>query len=134
MPEAYTLPSGTPNHESQCAERILAILFKQTGVSDLVGNDVSVTVGHGNWISFVTHVPVSSHAIRWLRNFTCVHTRRAEARSKSSPSLHFVNLDSGENLRGHVDAYYWARHPLGHAIEFLTKRTIPPSLLLNRQS
>jgi hypothetical protein len=54
------------------------------------------------------------------------------ARSKTSPSLHLTNLDSSEILRGHVDAHYWAKNPLAHAAEFLRKKTMLPSDLLNR--
>ena len=125
--------SDPAKHELQCAERIVARLFEQTGLTRVVGVKLTVSVGGGNWISFVGDQPVSKDTVQRLRSFAGVLARPAEARSKSSPSLHLVNLGSGENLRGHVDAHYWARHPLGHAIEFLTRRTMLPSALLNRQ-
>src|SRR5690348_5244895 len=116
--------------ELVCAERIVDRLFEHTGLTRVIGVKLMVTVGGGNWISFVGDQPVSKGTVRHLQSFAGVWARPAEARSKSSPSLHLVNLGSGQNLRGHVDAHYWARNPLGHAIEFLSRRTILPSALL----
>jgi len=130
MPEARAALSDSATHELLCAQRIVAILFERTGLADVVGNKLTVTVGRGNWVSFFADRPVSSAAIRDLKDFAGLSARHAEARSKSSPSLHLVNVGSAENLRGHVDAHYWARNPLGHVIEFLTKRTVRPSQLL----
>jgi hypothetical protein len=132
MVQDNTSLSDRATHELRCAERIVARLFEETGLTRVVGNRLTVTVGGGNWISFVGDQPVSKETVRKLQRFAGVFARPAEARSKSSPSLHLVNLGSGEKLRGHVDAHYWARNPLRHAIEFLTKRTVPPSELLSR--
>ena len=98
-----------------------------------------MTVGAGNWISFTVHQSVSSDVVFGLAALSGklafapdLFNRCGKARSKTSPSLHLTNLDSGEILRGHVDAHYWAKHPLAHADEFFRKKTTLPSDLLNR--
>lgn len=36
--------------------------------------------------------------------------------------LRLMNLESGENLQGHVDAHYWAKNPFGHTNGCITRR------------
>ena len=123
----------------ECAQRVVGILFEKTGLSAILRRSPTVIVGAGNWISFTAHQPVSSEVVFGLAasrgNSAFVPdlvNGRTQARSKSSPSLHLTNLDSGEALQGHVDAHYWGTNPLAHANEFLRKKTTPPFDLLRR--
>jgi hypothetical protein len=137
MPESRTDPAM---NELACARRIVSILFEKTGLSTIVASEEpTVIVGAGNWISFTVGQALSSKAVFSLqgaggkRAFARGAINRSrQARSRTSPSLHLTNLDSGEALRGHVDAHYWAKHPLRHAGEFFTKKTAAPSGLLER--
>lgn len=122
-----------------CAKQVVGILFEKTGLSTVVRKAPAVVVGAGNWISFTAHEAVSSAAVFGLvaskgspAFAPDVFNRRGKARSKTSPSLHLTNLDSGETLRGHVDAHYWGKNALAHAHEFLRKKTARPSELLKR--
>jgi hypothetical protein len=124
-------------HQLECAKKIVNILFELTGLSTILREPPAVIVGAGNWISFTADQPLSSDAVFGLAassgQFAFIpglFDRRGKARSKTSPSLHLTNLDSGEILRGHVDAHYWLEHPLAHANEFLRKKTMLPSGLL----
>ena len=126
-------------HQLDCAKRVVSILFELTGLATMLREEPVVIVGDGNWISFTVQQRVSSEAVLGLRlangkpAFVAdVLDRRAKARSRTSPSLHLTNLGSGEVLRGHVDAHYWAKHPLAHADEYLRKTTKAPSELLSR--
>ena len=126
-------------HQLECAQQVVNILFKKTGLSTILQEAPTVTVGAGNWISFTGDQPVSRDAVFGLAGLggqlafaTDLFNGRGQARSKTSPSLHLTNLDSGEILRGHVDAHYWAKHPLAHADEFLRRKTRLPSDLLSR--
>ena len=126
-------------HQLECAQQIVGILFRQTGLSTIVRTAPTVIVGTGNWISFTVDqavsaevafsLPKSSGGLAFVSD---VFSRRGRGRSKTNPSLHLTNLNSGEPLRGHVDAYYWAKNSLGHAGEFFMKKTIAPSDLLKR--
>ena len=122
----------------ECARQVVSILFEKTGLSTILREAPMVTVGSGNWISFAVHQLVSSGAVLRLAAssgkpvfVSDLFNGRGKARSKTSPSLHLTNLDSNEILRGHVDAHYWAKHPRAHAAEFLRKKTMLPSDLLN---
>jgi hypothetical protein len=128
-------------YQWECARKIVSILLNETKLSTIIHMVPTVIVGEGNWISFAVSQAVSAEAVlRLLESpgkptfVSDVFSRYGRARSKTTPSLHLTNLDSGEALQGHVDAYYWTKHPLGHAAEFLTKKTIRPSELLNRLS
>ena|ERR1700732_658534 len=130
---------GSTTHQIRCAQQVVKILFEKTGLSTIVREPLTVIVGAGNWISFTAHQSVSSDAVfalpfsnGQLAFVPELFHRRGKARSKTSPSLHLTNLDSEEILRGHVDAHYWASHPLAHAREYLKKKTTPPSELLQR--
>jgi hypothetical protein len=123
----------------ECARQVVSILFEKTGLSTILREAPMVTVGAGNWISFAVHQLVSSDVVLGLAAssgkpvfVSDLFNGRGKARSKTSPSLHLTNLDSSEILRGHVDAHYWAKHPLAHAAEFFRKKTMLPSDLLNR--
>jgi len=125
-------------HQLECAQQVVSILFEKTGLSTILREAPTVTVGAGNWISFTVHQSVSSDVVFSLAASSGklafvpdLFNRRRNARSKTSPSLHLTNLGSDEILRGHVDAHYWARHPIAHAHEFLKKKTTLPSDLLN---
>jgi hypothetical protein len=125
--------------ELECARRIVSILFEKTGLSAIVSSEPTVIVGAGKWISFTVGQAISTEVVFRLRapNGTPIFVadifnQSGRARSRTSPSLHLTNLDSGEALRGHVDAHYWAKNPLRHAGEFFTKRTAAPSDLLKR--
>jgi len=114
-------------------------LFEKTGLSTIVREAPTVIVGAGNWISFTVGQAMSAEVVFGLPASSGgpafvpdVLDRGGSARSKTNPSLHLTNLDSGETLRGHVDAYYWTKNPLGHAGEFLMKKTTAPSDLLKR--
>ena len=131
---AATYPAA---HQLDCARLVVEILFEKTRLSTIVRSAPAVIVGDGNWISFTAHQAVASEGVFGLAASNGTPTfapdvldRRGKARSKTSPSLHLTNLDSGEPLQGHVDAHYWAKNPLAHADEFLTKKTTPPSDLL----
>jgi hypothetical protein len=122
-----------------CAQLVVDILFEKTGLSTIVRRAPTVIVGVGNWISFTAHQAVASEVVFGLAALNGIPTfapdvfdRRGKARSKTSPSLHLTNLDSGEPLQGHVDAHYWAKNPLAHADEFLRRKTTPPFDLLKR--
>jgi hypothetical protein len=126
-------------HQLECAQQVVSILFEKTGLSRILREVPTVSVGTGNWISFTAHEPVSSDVVFGLLGLSGklafasdLFNGRGQARSKTNPSLHLTNLDSGEILRGHVDAHYWARHPLAHADEFLRRKTRLPSELLSR--
>ena len=126
-------------HQMECAQNVVRILFKKTGLSTIVRKAPTVVVCAGNWISLTVHQVVSSEVIFGLTTprgklafVPDLFNRRRKARSKTSPSLHLTNLDSGENLRGHVDAHYWIKNPFVHAYEFLKRKTTPPSDLLKR--
>ena len=132
-------PSERPAHELDCACKVIGMLFDYTGLAAIVGCSPRVIVGGGNWISFNATQTVPLETILALRTADGASAFRADlvhpahsVRSRTSPSLHLTNLDAGENLTGHVDAYYWARNPLGHADEFLTRKTAAPSELLRR--
>jgi len=134
-----SLRKDSATHQLECAQQVVNILFEKTGLATILHEAPTVTVGVGNWISFTVHQSVSSDAVFGLTASSGklafvpdLFRRRGKARSKTSPSLHLTNLDSYEILRGHVDAHYWAKHPLAHAHEFLRKKTTPPSDLLNR--
>jgi hypothetical protein len=122
--------------ELQCAQRVVAILFDETGLSKLIPGAPMVTVGAGNWISFWLDQPAPRRAVLELigqsgaTTFAPDALNRHGARSRTSPSLHLTNLDAGANLVGHVDAHYWGKNPIRHVWEFLTKKTMPPSDLL----
>jgi hypothetical protein len=129
-------PAG---HERECARRLVNILFEKTGLATILHETPAVTLDDCNWINFTAQQPVSSAELFRLvgsngrRMFVRdLFTGRSEVRSRTSPSLHLTNLDSGEGLRGHVDAHYWVTHPLAHANEFFRKRTASPSDLLRR--
>jgi hypothetical protein len=126
-------------HQLECAQQVVKILFEKTGLLTIVCEPPTVIVGAGNWISFTVHQSLSSDAVFALplSNVELAFVpelfhRRGKARSKTSPSLHLTTLDSEGILRGHVDAHYWAKHPLAHAREYLRKKTTPPSELLKR--
>ena len=122
----------------ECARQVVNILFEKTGLSTILREVPTVSVGAGNWISFIAPEPVSSEVVFGLVGVSGKLTfapdlfNRGQARSRTSPSLHLTNLDSHEMLRGHVDAHYWAKHPLAHANEFVRKKTRLPSDLLSR--
>jgi hypothetical protein len=123
--------------ELECAKQVMRILFEKTGLATILRDAPVVIVGNGNWISFTVPLPVSSEVVLKLtaptgkRTFAPgLSTRHRSARSKTSPSLHLTNLDSGGILHGHVDAYYWPTHPLAHAYEYLRRKTKLPSDLL----
>lgn len=138
--EACLEPSRDPGqYELDCARQIVSILFQHTGLATVVNDSPVVTVGEGNWISFAADQPLSSETVLALRKPGGAPAFRADvihpsnrARSRTSPSLHLINVNSGETLRGHVDAYYWARNPLRHADEFFAGKTAHPSDLLRR--
>jgi hypothetical protein len=137
VPNVFSQDSAA--HQLECARQIVGILFRKTGLSTIVRAAPTVLVGGGNWISFTFGQAVSAEAVFSLQESGAglafasdVFGRRGRARSKTNPSLHLTNLDSGEALRGHVDAYYWAKNPVGHAGEFLRKKTMAPSDLLKR--
>lgn len=139
MKSEARLRKGSATHQLECAQRVVSILFEKTGLSTILREAPTVTVGAGNWISFAAHEPVSSDVVYGLAASSGkpafipdLFNRCGKARSKTSPSLHLTNLDSDEILRGHVDAHYWAKHPLAHAHEFLRKKTMLPSDLLKR--
>jgi hypothetical protein len=121
-----------------CARQVVRVLFDETKLSTICSAEPAVIVGMGNWISFTADQPVSIEMVLSLCapsgkvSFVADMLNRERARSRTSPSLHLTNLGSAENLIGHVDAHYWASNPLGHADEFLKKRTTPPSELLKR--
>jgi hypothetical protein len=139
MKSRARLRKDSATHQLECAQKVVRILFEKTGLSTILREAPTVTVGDGNWISFTVNQPLSSDVVSGLASSSgklafvpdLLH-RRGKARSKTSPSLHLTNLDSGEILQGHVDAHYWAKHPLAHADEFLRKQTTLPSVLLNR--
>jgi hypothetical protein len=139
MKSRARLRKGAATHQLECAQQVVSILFEKTGLSTILHEAPTVTVGAGNWISFTVHQLVSSDVVFGLAASSGKlafvpdwFNRCGKARSKTSPSLHLTNLDSDEILRGHVDAHYWAKHPLAHADEFLRKKTTLPSDLLNR--
>ncbi len=114
-------------------------MFEETGLSTIVREAPTVSVGEGNWISFVVRQPISAGAVFALKRSTGdlsfvpdFFDSRAKVRSKTSPSLHLTNLGSEGILHGHVDAHYWAQNPLAHVAEFLRKETALPSKLLLR--
>ena len=124
-------------HELDCAQQIVRILFERTGLPAIIRNLPAVIVGAGNWISFTADQAVSSETVLGLRDpggelafVPDVLNRSAGVRSRTSPSLHLTNLDSGKNLVGHVDAHYYLNNPIGHADEFLRNKTTAPSELL----
>jgi len=126
-------------HELDCAKEIVRILFERTGLSPIIRTPPAVIVGGGNWISFKADQALSLETVLGLSHpsgkfaFVSDVLNRSEAvRSRTNPSLHLTNLSSGKNLIGHVDAHYWARNPIGHAKEFLEKKTMAPSDLLKR--
>ena len=125
-------------HQLDCARQIIGILFERSGLATIVPGAIAVIVGLGNWISFTADQSVSLEMVLALCapggkcTFVADMFNPAGARSRTSPSLHLTNLGSGENLIGHVDAHYWARNPIGHADEFLKKKTTPPAELLKR--
>ena len=134
-------PPDSAPYQLECAQRIVSILFRKTKLATIIQRPSIVIVGEGNWISFASSQAVSAEAVLRLSAWSGEPTfasdlfsRCGRARSKTTPSLHLTNLDSGEPLEGHVDAYYWTRNPLGHAGEFLTKKTLPPEDLLKRLS
>jgi hypothetical protein len=139
MKSRARLRKDSATHQLECAQQVVSTLFEKTGLSRILYEVPTVTVGAGNWISFTVHQSVSSDVVLGLASASGklafvpdLFNRRGQARSKTSPSLHLTNLDSDEILRGHVDAHYWAKHPLAHADEFLRKKTSLPSDLLNR--
>jgi hypothetical protein len=126
-------------HQLDCARRVVAILFEKTGLSSIARCTPMVIVGGGNWISFSLDHTVSTDSILGLLQrdgkpafVPDVLNRKSGVRSRTSPSLHLTNLGSGNNLVGHVDAYYYVKSPIGHAGEFLRKKTSTPSRLLKR--
>jgi hypothetical protein len=127
-------------YQLDCARQVVRILFETTGLATILPAAPAVIVGLGDWISFTADQPVSIEMILDLREpngnlaFVPDMLNRKRARSRTSPSLHLTNLGSGENLVGHVDAHYWTSNPIGHADEFLKKKTAPPSALLKRLS
>lgn len=129
---------SSEEYQLDCARQIVSILFESTGLATIVPAACGVIVGLGNWISFTAPQPVSIEEVLALREtggkstFVADMFNPGQARTRTSPSLHLTNLGSGENLIGHVDAHYWARNPIGHADEFLKKKTAPPSDLLQR--
>jgi hypothetical protein len=132
-------PQESAAHQWECARQIVRLLFEKTGLSAIICTTPAVIVGAGNWISFAAGRALSAEVLLGLLEssggpafVSDVFSCRGSARSRTNPSLHLTNLDSGEPLRGHVDAYYWASNPLGHAGEFLRKKTVPPSDLWNR--
>ena len=134
-----SFPQESETHQLECAQQIVSFLFRKTGLSTIVCTTPTVIVGAGNWISFTVGQPVSAEVAFGLPKSSGglafasdVFSWRGRARSRTNPSLHLTNLDSGEPLRGHVDAYYWAKNPLRHAGEFLMKKTMAPSDLLKR--
>jgi hypothetical protein len=123
--------------ELECAKQVVRILFEKTGLATILREAPVVIVGKGNWISFSAPHPVPSEVLLKLTAPTGKRTfapgsfsRSRSARSKTSPSLHLTNLDSGGILQGHVDAYYWPKHPLAHFFEYLRRKTTLPSDLL----
>ena len=139
MPVPALLQENPAAHQLQCARKIVAILFRATGLTAILRAEPEVIVGAANWISFDAGQPISLDAVLRLTEpggrpafLPDVFRRRRVARSRTNPSLHLTNLDSGQPLRGHVDAHYWASHPLAHAAEFLTRKTAEPSNLLQR--
>ena len=133
-----SLPKDPVTNQLECAQQVVNILFEKTGLSTILREVPTVSVGTGNWISFTAHEPVSSDVVFGLAGlsgkfaFAPDLLNSAQARSRTSPSLHLMNLDSHEMLRGHVDAHYWVKHPMAHANEFLRKKTRLPSELLSR--
>jgi hypothetical protein len=127
-------------YQLNCARQVVSILFEITGLATILPAAPTVIVGLGDWISFTADQPVSIERLLGLCEpngnlaFVPDMLNRGRARSRTSPSLHLTNLGSGENLVGHVDAHYWASNPIGHADEFLKKKTAPPSTLLKRLS
>ena len=94
-------------HQLECAQQVVSILFEKTGLSTILREAPTVTVGAGNWISFTVHQSVSSNVVFGLAALSGklafapdLFNRCGKARSKTSPSLHLTNLDSGEILRG----------------------------------
>ncbi len=139
MPVPAPLQENPAAHQLQCARKIVAVLFRATGLAAILRAEPVVIVGAGNWISFDARQPLSLSAVLQLMEsggrpafLPDVFRRNHIARSRTNPSLHLTNLDSGQPLRGHVDAHYWASHPLAHAAEFLTRKTAEPSDLLQR--
>ena len=132
-------PWNDSAHELDCAKQVVNVLFETTGLSTIVHESPAVSVGEGNWISFVVHQPISIDAVLALKrsrgDFLFVpdfFDSRGKVRSKTSPSLHLTNLGSEGIMRGHVDSYYWAQNPLAHVAEFLRRKTALPSKLLKR--
>jgi hypothetical protein len=122
-----------------CARQIVKLLFAETRLSLILDDMPTVAVGTGNWINFVVDAEVSRDAILGLRLLDGRPAFSADpinplgaARSRTTPSLHLTGLDCAGNLRGHVDAYYWAKAPLRHTVEFLRRKTVLPSELLRR--
>jgi hypothetical protein len=134
--DASSASQRDAGHQLRCAQQIVAILFEKTGLSVFCSQPAVMVCG-GNWISFtmtcavspdvVFHLTGSSGRLSFVRD---VFGWFRAARSKGSPSLHITNLGAGKPLHGHVDAHYWAVHPLGHAREYFTKRTRAPSEIL----
>jgi hypothetical protein len=129
----------SPKFQLECAREIVRILFDRTGLSKMIRTAPEVIVGEGNWISFGVDHAVSSEAVLALKLLNGEPAFAADAldpvgraRSRTTPSLHLMNLASGENLGGHVDAYYWAKNLIGHAEEFLRMKTAAPSELMQR--
>jgi hypothetical protein len=138
MESGARLRRDSATYQLDCAQQVVGILFEKTGLSTIVRQTPAVIVGAGNWISFTADQAVSSEVVFGLASsgrpafVPDVLNRRGKAPSKTSPSLHLTNLDSGETLREHVDAHYWAKNPLSHADEFLRKKTTSPPDLLKR--
>jgi hypothetical protein len=139
MKSRARLQKESAAYQLECAQQVVRILFEKTGLSSILREAPTVAVGAGNWISFAVDQPVSSDVVFGLTASSGelafvpdLFNRQGKARSKTSPSLHVANLDSDEILRGHVDAHYWAQHPLWHAVEFVRKTTTLPSELLKR--
>ena len=133
------LERNSEKYQLNCAQQVVAILFEHTGLSGVIRNAPAVIVGLGNWISFTADEALSREIVLRLQEpsgelsfIADSFNRSGGSRSRTSPSLHLTNLGSGASLVGHVDAHYWARNPLGHADEFLTKKTAEPSNLLKR--
>jgi hypothetical protein len=134
---------GSEECQLDCARQIVRILIENSGLATIIPTAPAVIVGRGNWISFKADRPVSIEMVLGMCQpggnpaFVPDMLTRRRARSSTSPSLpftslHFTNLASGEDLIGHVDAHYSARNPIGHANEYLKKKTTPPSDLLKR--
>src|SRR4051812_14288633 len=129
------------SYEGDCARQILLTLLTKTGLTKIGTAPPEVILGHRNWISFTLPTEVSIADILNIRNqagqriFVRDFWRpSAGARSRTSPSLHLTSIGRGSEIRGHVDAYYWATHPIRHASEFLSKKTVAPSAIWRRMS